>query len=165
MEQEIVVKNGKIEGECPKCGKWGVLEFAHHYYGDKWGIERGVSQGMWLCHSCNKKEKKVNPELTSKERGRIAKKDCNRFRNFYLKEKNSNKTLGYKIQWITGNVRILKHQYLSETIDKDGYKIKQIISTKSFYIKPPFQGVIKVDGLKNYDIERIKKYYKEKLGL
>jgi len=164
MEQELVIKNGKIEGECPKCGKWTMLEFAHHHYGDNFGIQRGISEGMWLCHSCNLKEVKVNPELTVKERKRIAIRDNRRFRRILLTEKNSNRTLSYHVSWVTGRIGIKKLQYING-IDEEGYRMYQKHGYKSFYIKPPFQGVIKVDGMKNYDIERIKRYYKEKLGL
>lgn len=76
MEQLLIVDgNGIFRGECPKCRKWRTLEFAHSEYAAK---KHTLSKGMFLCHSCNKAEKHVNPEKTPKERGRIATRDYQR---------------------------------------------------------------------------------------
>jgi len=79
MKQTIVVKdNGDFYGICPKCSEWRKLEYAHHEYA---GRKYTVSSGMYLCHLCNMNEKKVNPEKTTKERSRIARRDYQR-RNY-----------------------------------------------------------------------------------
>ena len=109
MEQIIIVDgNGIFRGDCPKCGKWRVLEFAHNNYAAK---KHTLSSGMYLCHSCNMAEKKVNPEKTYKERQRLAKRDYNRRTRVALSQNfGEGRRVRFNYNVKTGSVQITEIQ-------------------------------------------------------
>lgn len=109
MEQIIIVDgNGIFKGDCPKCGKWKVLEFAHNNYAAK---KHTLSSGMYLCSGCNKAEKKVNPEKTVAERGRLAQRDYSRRNIVYLSQDfGGGRRIMFQYNVKTGNVQIKETQ-------------------------------------------------------
>ena len=109
MEQIIIVDgNGIFKGDCPKCGEWKVLEFAHNNYAAK---KHTLSSGMYLCHRCNMAEKKVNPEKTSMERSRLAKRDYKRRTRIVLSQDfGGGRSVIFHYNVKTGDVQIREIQ-------------------------------------------------------
>ena len=107
MEQIIIVDEaGIFKGECPKCGEWKVLEFAHNNYAAK---KHTLSSGMYLCHKCNMAEKKVNPEKTREERRRLGARDYLRRNRIVLSQNlGEGRTVQFQYNVKSGDVQIIE---------------------------------------------------------